>query len=729
VKLLWKHITIRTNLEAQACMELWDHTGPEIGAFDSETTGLHIILDKPFLFQFGWIHPGMQEGYTFAVDMERQPQLAAQVIRAWRRRAYRLKKNLAHNVKFDIHMLRNAGFEYTEENLSDSQFFIRLAHDAITQKHGGPPLKLKQHAMAFIDPSAKAFEAKLDTEKTAISKTLNMKLKARLGAGWTMKRLDEFFDDALREPADLSPTDYEAYTTWLNEDVPEQMRRRIRGRAESEDVPYNLLDRDTVIEYAHYDIVWVLELYLGANPVLLSRHNEEALRIEESCIHPFLEMERVGFRTDREYLESSRKEMKSYILQQRAELLEIAGRKFTLGQHEVIKEILRTHFDLDVKTSTEEELTRLSNSLRREQPGHGAIRFIALIQELRTLEKWYSTYILRFQKELHTTDRLYTTIHQVGTVSGRVSSDFQQFPKKGITKEDGTPLFHPRNMVISTDGEWEGIVYLDYSQIELRLQAMYTLLVGHPDMNLCRAYMPFDCVDSLGNLFIPTNPEHIANWQGEWFLREDPTQRWLPIDVHADTTCYAFNVTPDDPKFKELRGHGKTLNFAKNYGAGRGRVRDMFPEATEEEVTRINDAYYKAFPGVKFYQDYCYRLAQSQAYATNLFGVKYYGVSGHNLINMLIQGSGAYLLKITIRRVYDYCKVHGIKSRLQMNIHDELSWEKHVDDDPQVFFELKQIMESWPDFYVPIVAEMEFTRTSWAKKSKVEGVESFAEGA
>lgn len=70
----------------------------------------------------------------------------------------------------------------------------------------------------------------------------------------------------------------------------------------------------------------------------------------------------------------------------------------------------------------------------------------------------------------------------------------------------------------------------------------------------------------------------------------------------------------------------------------------MFPEFDEEQIDKIDGAYYKAFPGVKEYHDYCYRLAQQQPYAQNLFGVKYYNVSGHNLINMLIQGTGAYFL-------------------------------------------------------------------------------------
>ena len=146
----------------------------------------------------------------------------------------------------------------------------------------------------------------------------------------------------------------------------------------------------------------------------------------------------------------------------------------------------------------------------------------------------------------------------------------------------------------------------------------------------------------------------------------------------------------------------------------------MFPEATEEEAHRINDAYYKAFPGVKKYHDYCYNRANFYSNTQNLFGVRYYGVSGHKLINLLIQGGAAYFMKLKERELYDFIKTNKLKSRWQMQIHDELSWEYHKDDDPKIFFDFKEIMQEWSDALVPIVAEMEVTKSTWANKKGVD---------
>jgi DNA polymerase I-like protein with 3'-5' exonuclease and polymerase domains len=144
----------------------------------------------------------------------------------------------------------------------------------------------------------------------------------------------------------------------------------------------------------------------------------------------------------------------------------------------------------------------------------------------------------------------------------------------------------------------------------------------------------------------------------------------------------------------------------------------MFPDRTPAECRRIDAAYYIAFPGVKKYHNYCYERAQ-YAFTTNLFGIKYYGVSGHKLINMLVQGSAAFYLKLKIIELYKFSKAHNLKTKWQMQIHDELSWEHHIADDPKVFFEFKRIMEDWPDGLVPIIADMEVTTASWADKEEV----------
>ena len=85
----WTHHDINTVDDANAMAQQFKQGNHLAGAFDTETTGLHIILDRPFLFQFGWVDTDFQ-GYTYAVDLEQHPKLARDVIKYWHKQAAKL---------------------------------------------------------------------------------------------------------------------------------------------------------------------------------------------------------------------------------------------------------------------------------------------------------------------------------------------------------------------------------------------------------------------------------------------------------------------------------------------------------------------------------------------------------------------------------------------------------------------------------------------------------------
>lgn len=716
----FKHIplTIRSNADAEQMRKMFKEQKPNIvaAAFDTETTGLNPVLDKPFLYQFGWINVSEMAIYSFVVDLERQPLLSTQVIKVWQILVREIPKYCGHHVVFDLHMITNIGLPYDGDNITDTMAYIRLATDAIQTSKGGAPLALKQFCAQYIDASAKEQESKLDAERSAIASSYNNKLKQALG--WTKKRIDEFFKDKLNEYTDLPEDKQQAYIGWKT-DLPLYLQDKVTGAVDKDMIRYDTLTREVVIEYGHGDIWLTLEAWWILSQALDARENQEALKIEEENIYPLYRMERVGLTVDIPYLMQAKEDVKKYILERRQDLKSLVGTEVSIGQHALIKKILND-MGVDVTASNNDELESVLSDLKRSGDNLVAVDFIENVQELRTLEKWYSTYICRFIYDVKYTDKIYTNINAYGAVSGRVTCDFQQFPKKAIVTVDGRELFHPRKMVKVSEGSI-ATVYLDYSQVELRLQAMYTILVGHPDLNLCRAYMPYQCHTAEG-----TQYEYDVAWckqhayDVDWFYNEEPDKKWTPLDVHGATTKAAFDITEEHPDFHDLRYVGKRVNFAKNYGAQRGKIREMFPEFSEAQVDKINDAYYIAFPGVKQYHNYCYAIA-NQPYAMNVFGVKYWGVSGHNLCNMLVQGSGAYLLKTKINEVD--AKLKGHKSRLQMQIHDELMFEWHPDDPPELWFEIKSILQGWDDTLVPIVSDMEVTFTNWGEKFEIANIE------
>jgi DNA polymerase-1 len=321
----WNLTHISTNQQANDMVRLYKKYNPKACAFDTETTGLHIILDKPFLFQFGWLCPDCKEAYAFSVDLERQPKLAKQVINAWHKLVTSADIYLGHNVKYDLHMLINIDLPYTTPNVSDTMFFIRYAHDALHVHEGGPPLGLKEYAAKYIDRSAKTHEKLLDQEKTDKAKTYNAHLKLRLQncklpntlkknnyKSFTLSAIQEMFKDPIAEVNDFPKDIQQAYLTW-KESLPLYLQTKVSQLVESDMIRYDMLNRDNVIKYALYDIVWTLECYALCAPVIKARQQELAIKMESDLIYPLVEMERVGFKTDKKYLENCRQNLKAYI--------------------------------------------------------------------------------------------------------------------------------------------------------------------------------------------------------------------------------------------------------------------------------------------------------------------------------------------------------------------------------------------------------------------------------
>ena len=138
---------------------------------------------------------------------------------------------------------------------------------------------------------------------------------------------------------------------------------------------------------------------------------------------------------------------------------------------------------------------------------------------------------------------------------------------------------------------------------------------------------------------------------------------------------------------------------------------------TMEEATALHGAYALSFPGVKQYQRYCFNLINREGVGTNLYGRRYYGMSGHNYANAAVQGTGADLLKEKIIELDTFIQNNGYKTRMQMNIHDEISFIVPKEE-VRIIPKLQYIMQNLPGTLVPIVAEIEVSQSTWADKTK-----------
>ena len=648
-------------------------------AFDTETTGLHLKADKPFILTI------TTNTESFAVPEEFITQELIDTFADF-------DLVLGHNVKYDLHMLANIGITYRHNNLSDTMIMARLSLDTDEVMS----LALKGLAKKYLYEDAGADEKAIKSAITALKRQNTAALKNLLKEhGKTKKWFDEKVKDTVFEPSDLG--DFEKpYLDFIAEH-PEP----------------NYLDvyeeyRVEMLDYAMNDTEITLELAKKFYPTLLAREQEAVFKQECSLILPLFRMERVGLQVDRDYLEESRINTKRYILQKRRELEELVGEPIKVGQHKRIKDIFAERWEIGLQSSDDKALSRVVDG----DPAAAA----RIIQELRTLEKWYSAYILRLQDKSAFDGRAYTQINQASAVTGRVSSDFQQFPKYGVYG-GGVELFNPRRAIVITGGAYSSIAYLDYSQIELRVQANYTYVISGGDTNMCRAYMPFKAHNGSGAAFIP-GEDNDTIFTEKWFLDEN-NEVWSPLDLHSATTKLAFPDVTDPAEFKKVRALGKAANFAKNYGATTNALMNQL-DMDKDTAERLNQAYYDAFPKVLDYQKLVSNTYKRRGFVKNMYGRRYYMSSSrfvYKLYNYIVQGTSADMLKQKIIEVDKFLLPY--KTRFQMNIHDELSFEIYKGEE-HLIPALKKIMENVDWMTVPVVADAEITYTNWADKEDYE---------
>lgn len=421
---------------------------PKTMAFDTETTGLHIIYDKPFLIQVGWFN----RIFTFYPTEDN--------MKVFFYMTQRVEYLIGHNVKFDLHMLTNIGWGQHVQaltNVYDTMHVARMVVEAIPAREGGDSLALTELSATYLTPKAKESEGKIKAELDKLNaeriKVLTASLKQFPLEGeltpsgkqkyWGKGAIEKFLKDPTHEVDDLPEDVRDVWVAW-QEEYPEPT--------------YEDVDREIMIRYGADDVILTLELFKKFFPVIIERKQLDVLKRESRSILPNYRMERIGLKTWLEYLEASRIRVKNYIKELRTELTDICQEEVTVGQHIKLRQIFDKKFNIVLDNAQSRTLKGIETN-EVFQPE--ARRLAQVIQKLRSLEKWYSTYIKRILENAKHDGKVYTQLNTAGAVSGRMSSDLQQFPKDPLTTLDGEELFHPRKAFIVKGGKHNRMLFID----------------------------------------------------------------------------------------------------------------------------------------------------------------------------------------------------------------------------------------------------------------------------
>lgn len=353
----------------------------------------------------------------------------------------------------------------------------------------------------------------------------------------------------------------------------------------------------------------------------------------------------------------------------------LANEEFNINSSKELGKILFEKLELPVIKKTKTSYSTDKEVLEELQDKH---EIIPLILEYRTFTKLKSTYVDGLIKEIATDGRIHTTFMQALTMTGRLSSTEPNLQNIPTRTEEGNKI---RECFIA-EKENTILIDADYSQIELRVLADMS-----NDINMIDAYN-----------------------KGE--------------DIHTVTASQVFNVDISEVT-KEMRFKAKAVNFGIVYGISDfGLSKNI--SSTRLEAKEYIKNYFKHFYGVEKYVKELVEKATDSGVATTKFGRRRYVLElksanrntkmfGERIaMNMPIQGTAADIMKMAMNEVYRKFKANNLKSKIIMQVHDELIVEAYIDEKDLVKNIIKESMENIVKLKVPLVIDINEGK-NWAE--------------
>ena len=359
--------------------------------------------------------------------------------------------------------------------------------------------------------------------------------------------------------------------------------------------------------------------------------------IEMPLVPVLAYMERNGVRIDTDALKETSRHFTARMNQIEEEVHQLAGMEFNIASPKQVGEVLFDRLKIvekAKKTKTGQYVTseEVLESLR------GKHEIVGKILEHRGLKKLLGTYIDALPQLINpATGRIHTSFNQTVTATGRLSSSNPNLQNIPIRNEDGKEI---RKAFIPDEGC--EFFSADYSQIELRIMA-----------------------------HLSNDPHMIEAFQKDQ-------------DIHAATAAKIYKVKLEEVT-REQRNKAKTANFGIIYGISVFGLAERL-NVDRKEAKALIDGYFENYPNVKAYMDQSIQEAHEKGYIETIFKRKRYlpdinsknavvrGYAERNAINAPIQGSAADIIKVAMIRIYQRFQEEGIRSKMILQVHDELNF-------------------------------------------------------
>ncbi|MFC4769927.1 DNA polymerase I [Effusibacillus consociatus] len=400
--------------------------------------------------------------------------------------------------------------------------------------------------------------------------------------------------------------------------------------------------------------------------------------LELPLAYVLADMEYQGIKVDTDRLREIGAELEKNIDRLTKEIYELAGTEFNINSPKQMGEILFDKLGLPTQKKTKTGYSTSADVLEKLAPYS---EIVQKILHFRQLGKLQSTYVEGLLKVVRAeTGKVHTSFNQATTATGRLSSTEPNLQNIPIRMEEGRRL---RQVFVPSETGWK-ILAADYSQIELRILAHIS-----GDETLIDAFVK-------------------------------------DMDIHTRTASDVFEV-PLEQVTSDMRRAAKAVNFGIVYGiSDYGLSQNL--NIPRKQAAEFIENYFAKFPGVKKYMDEVVVQARKDGFVTTLLNRRRYlpdlHASNYNIRsfaeraaqNTRVQGSAADIIKLAMNQIADELKKRGLKSRMLLQVHDELVFEVPEEELDTMKTLVPEIMENAIELDVPLKADVSFGATWYDAK-------------
>jgi DNA polymerase-1 len=524
----------------------------------------------------------------------------------------------------------------------------------------------REKAMQFLDVFGPLLEGE-GSLKVGQNLKYDLQVLVNYGIHVKGKIFDTMIAHYLIQPEQKHGLDYlaEAYLGYRTVTTEELIGKKGPKQAGMRDVP---LDR--LCEYACEDADVTWQLYRILHEELRKTGLDDlSTKIEFPLVKVLCRMERAGVKLDRAFLDQYAGTLEADLLGIRDSIYELAGEEFNISSPRQLGEILFDKLKIvsNAKKTKSKQYSTSEDVLIKLADKHP---IIDKVLEFRTLKKLLSTYVEALPKMINPgTGLIHTSYNQAVAATGRLSSNNPNLQNIPIREERGREI---RKAFIPRSDDFI-LLSADYSQIELRLMAHMS---GDPLMV-------------------------------EAFRKGE--------DIHTATAAKIFNVAPGQVN-RAQRGKAKTANFGIIYGISAFGLSQRL-NISRKESKELIDNYFSTYSRVREYMEESVSTAREKGYVETMMGRRRYlrdihsrnavvrGFAERNAVNAPIQGSAADIIKIAMIRIQQQLDRTGKKTKMILQVHDELVFDVHVPELEEIRQMVIHEMEHACELSVPLVVD------------------------